>query len=96
MQEAFDSYARYWIESFRLPYLTASAVDRGMRVDGFGNVTDGLAKGKGVILALPHLGGWEWAGRWLVDRGHGSPSSSSGSIRPSCSTGSSTCAPGSA
>ena len=24
-----------------------------------------------MILALPHLGGWEWAGRWLVDRGHG-------------------------
>ncbi|MDQ3542511.1 MAG: phosphatidylinositol mannoside acyltransferase, partial [Actinomycetota bacterium] len=23
-----------------------------------------------VILALPHLGGWEWAGRWLTDRGH--------------------------
>jgi KDO2-lipid IV(A) lauroyltransferase len=20
---------------------------------------------------LPHLGGWEWAGRWLADRGHG-------------------------
>jgi KDO2-lipid IV(A) lauroyltransferase len=30
-----------------------------------------LSAGKGVILALPHLGGWEWAGRWLVDRGHG-------------------------
>ena len=24
-----------------------------------------------MILALPHLGGWEWAGRWLADRGHG-------------------------
>ena len=24
-----------------------------------------------MILALPHLGGWEWAGRWLVDLGHG-------------------------
>ncbi|HZI45116.1 MAG TPA: hypothetical protein VFD53_07845, partial [Ilumatobacter sp.] len=35
VQEAFDSYARYWLESFRLPYLTASAVDRGMRTDGY-------------------------------------------------------------
>ena len=25
-------------------------------------VETGLAAGKGVILALPHLGGWEWAG----------------------------------
>jgi KDO2-lipid IV(A) lauroyltransferase len=71
VQESFDSYARYWLESFRLPYLTASAVDRGMRTDGFEHITDGLAKGKGVILALPHLGGWEWAGRWLADQGHG-------------------------
>ena len=27
--------------------------------------------GKGVILALPHLGGWEWAGRWLATRAPG-------------------------
>jgi KDO2-lipid IV(A) lauroyltransferase len=42
-----------------------------MRVDGYQHVVDGLAAGNGVILALPHLGGWEWAGRWLVDQGHG-------------------------
>ena len=30
---------------------------------------DGLDKGNGVILALPHLGGWEWAGRWVTDQG---------------------------
>ena len=71
VQEAFDSYARYWLESFRLPYLSAETVDRHMRADGFQNIVDGLAEGNGVILALPHLGGWEWAGRWLVDLGHG-------------------------
>ena len=27
---------------------------------------EGLRKGKGVILALPHLGGWEWAGFWIA------------------------------
>ena len=72
VQEAFDSYARYWLESFRLPYLSARAVDRGMRDRRLRrHITDGLAKGNGVILALPHLGGWEWAGRWLADLGHG-------------------------
>jgi KDO2-lipid IV(A) lauroyltransferase len=71
VQESFDSYARYWLESFRLPYLTASAVDRGMRTEGYEHIPEGLAKGNGVILALPHLGGWEWAGRWLADLGHG-------------------------
>ena len=28
-----------------------------------------MADGTGVILALPHLGGWEWAGRWIADCG---------------------------
>ncbi len=71
VQEAFDSYTRYWLESFRLPHLSRRAVERGMRVDGYQHVVDGLERGDGVILALPHLGGWEWAGRWMVDRGHG-------------------------
>jgi phosphatidylinositol dimannoside acyltransferase len=71
VQEAFDYYARYWIESFKLPHMSGAEVDRHMRNDGYQHVLDGLAAGKGVILALPHLGGWEWAGRWLVHQGHG-------------------------
>lgn len=69
-QEAFDSYARYWLESFRLPNLSVRAVERGWDVDGYEHIVEGLGHGKGVILVLPHLGGWEWAGRWIVDQGH--------------------------
>lgn len=69
-QTAFDSYAQYYMESFRLPNLSKRTVDRGFSTEGFRNITDGLAKGNGVILALPHLGGWEWAGRWMTDQGH--------------------------
>jgi KDO2-lipid IV(A) lauroyltransferase len=71
VQLAFDSYSRYWLESFRLPHLPRRTVDRGMTVEGFEHVEAALAGGNGLILALPHLGGWEWAGRWLADRGHG-------------------------
>ena len=28
-----------------------------------------MAAGRGCILALPHLGGWEWAGVWLIQLG---------------------------
>jgi len=70
VQEAFDSYARYWLESFRLPTTPAEVVAAGWADEGFEHITDGLAHGRGVILALPHLGGWEWAGRWLGDQGH--------------------------
>ncbi len=69
VQEAFDSYARYWIESFRLPNLHEQVVEAGIKVSGYEYVTQGLDKGNGVILALPHLGGWEWAGRWLTLQG---------------------------
>ncbi len=66
--DAFDSYARYWVESFRLPSLPASEVKRHMATEGYANVLGGLKNGTGVILALPHLGGWEWAGRWVADQ----------------------------
>ncbi len=70
VQEAFDSYVRYWIESFRLPTLSKRVVANGFRTQGYEQIPQALARGTGVVLALPHLGGWEWAGRWLADRGH--------------------------
>ena len=71
VQDAFDSYTRYWIESLRLPSLSARTVAAGFDLVGFSHVTDGArARAPGSILALPHLGGWEWAGRWLADQGH--------------------------
>lgn len=71
VQGAFDSYARYWVESFRLPALSTATVERGFTTDGYReHILGALARGTGAILALPHLGGWEWAGRWLTAQGH--------------------------
>jgi KDO2-lipid IV(A) lauroyltransferase len=69
-QGAFDSYARYYVESFKLPTMSKRSVERGFTKEGYQHIVDGLAAGNGVILALPHLGGWEWAGRWMTDQGH--------------------------
>jgi len=63
----FESYARYWAESLRLPGTSPEVLDAGMSCPGWSHVETGLAAGKGVILALPHLGGWEWAGFWLAE-----------------------------
>ena len=63
---AFSSYARYWLESFRLPALSESTLDRGIDVPAYHHVEEALERGNGVILALPHLGGWEWAGFWMA------------------------------
>lgn len=67
----FESYGRYWLDSFRLPNLSVAEVEAGFMRHGYDpHIVDGLAAGNGVILALPHLGGWEWAGRWIADQGH--------------------------
>jgi KDO2-lipid IV(A) lauroyltransferase len=63
--EGFGSYGRYWAETFRLPGLSAAAIDRGFDVDGFEHLRRARAAGHGPIMALPHLGGWEWAAAWL-------------------------------
>ena len=71
IDRVFQSYARYWLDSFRLPGLSVDRVAAGFRADGYDpHITAALAAGTGVILALPHLGGWEWAGRWIADQGH--------------------------
>lgn len=71
VRDGYASYVRYWVESFRLPGTSAEDLDRGIDVPDYHRVENGLAAGRGVILALPHLGGWEWAGFWMAaHRGH--------------------------
>ena len=69
-QQAFVSYTRYYLETFRLPSLSRKQIADGHHVEGFNYIEDSAAKGKGTILALPHMGGWEWSGRWLIDQGY--------------------------
>ncbi|MFF9361199.1 phosphatidylinositol mannoside acyltransferase [Streptomyces griseoluteus] len=60
------SYLRYWMESFRLPAWSAERVRTGFDPKDAHHLTDGLAEGKGVILALPHLANWDLAGAWVT------------------------------
>ncbi|MET0422195.1 MAG: phosphatidylinositol mannoside acyltransferase [Acidimicrobiia bacterium] len=62
----FESYGRYFYELFRLP--GASADFLGDHVDevGFHHIRNALDAGNGVVLALPHLGNWDFAGAWLA------------------------------
>ena len=62
----FESYARYWVESFRLPDMSTEQVDAGFVVQDFHHISDAIAAGTGVIVTMPHLGGWDWAGFWLT------------------------------
>ncbi|NGO13252.1 phosphatidylinositol mannoside acyltransferase [Streptomyces sp. HC44] len=62
------SYLRYWMESFRLPAWNRERIRTGFVPKDVHYLTDGLASGKGVILALPHLGNWDLAGAWVTTK----------------------------
>ena len=49
-----------------LPSVPVSEVDRGFVFEGFGEIAAAVERGQGPILALPHLGTWEWAAWWLA------------------------------
>ncbi|MGW1106969.1 phosphatidylinositol mannoside acyltransferase [Streptomyces sp. NPDC002540] len=60
------SYMRYWMESFRLPTWSPERIKASIHVTDAHRLTDGLEAGRGVILALPHLGNWDLAGAWVT------------------------------
>ncbi|MFD7861034.1 phosphatidylinositol mannoside acyltransferase [Streptomyces sp. NPDC057682] len=60
------SYMRYWMESFRLPAWSPARIKASIDVTDAHRLTDGLDSGRGVILALPHLGNWDLAGAWVT------------------------------
>ena len=68
VQETFETYARYYIDSARLPALSPAEVDAGFTFVDYDNIADAQRTGPGAILALPHVGSWEWAGVWLAQR----------------------------
>jgi len=72
VDEVFEWYGRWWLEVLRMPYdiQQPGVVSDNFDILGYANILDGLARGNGVILALPHLGGWEWAAAWMAEQGH--------------------------
>ncbi|MFF8944075.1 phosphatidylinositol mannoside acyltransferase [Streptomyces sp. NPDC014864] len=62
------SYLRYWMEAFRLPAWSARRIADGFDAEDLHHLTDGLASGRGVVLALPHLANWDLAGAWVTTK----------------------------
>ncbi|MDT7717773.1 MAG: phosphatidylinositol dimannoside acyltransferase [Pseudonocardiales bacterium] len=72
VRDGLRSYARYWQEVFTLPWTDhAALVDRlDSAMEGVEHLNVALARGRGVVVALPHSGNWDMAGLWFVGR-HG-------------------------
>jgi phosphatidylinositol dimannoside acyltransferase len=68
------SYARYYLETFRLQVIPRQRILDGMHVN-YPNVDltlEYMKNGRGVIYALPHMGDFEQAGLWVNLYGAGS------------------------
>jgi KDO2-lipid IV(A) lauroyltransferase len=61
---AVRSYLRYWCESFRLPSWPIEDVVRRTRTVDEHHLRDAMAQGRGVVVPLPHMANWDWAGAW--------------------------------
>jgi lauroyl/myristoyl acyltransferase len=82
-RQVLRSYARYWLEVFRLPVIPVDRLLGGMRVTGHIRTAFGyLAAGRGVILALPHMGNYDLAGAWLIATGAGSVTAVAERLQP--------------
>ncbi|MFI5524375.1 phosphatidylinositol mannoside acyltransferase [Streptomyces platensis] len=62
------SYMRYWMESFRLPAWSKDRIRTGFTPEDVHHLEEGLKSGRGVILALPHMGNYDLAGAWVTTK----------------------------
>jgi lauroyl/myristoyl acyltransferase len=73
-RQVMRSYARYYLEAFRLQIIPDERIRSGMHVnqENVDLTLEHMKNGRGVIYALPHMGDFEQAGRWVILVGAGS------------------------
>ena len=72
VNRGFESYGQYWAEGAKLPGIKPEKVFARFRIaEGLEHLYDAKTKGLGTIIALPHIGSWEWGGSYLNSLGLG-------------------------
>ena len=67
--DAMRSYMRYWCDTFRLPDWSKERIIKTTSVTNEHLLTDAIAAGTGVIVAVPHAGNWDHAGAYFCAKG---------------------------
>jgi KDO2-lipid IV(A) lauroyltransferase len=62
------SYMRYFREAFTLQGAAPDELEARVRIEGYENIADDVAAGRGVALAVAHLGNWDLAGAYCSPR----------------------------
>lgn len=68
VEQVFQSYARYWVDMMRTNGASTSEVNAGIRAVDAAIVDRALEAGNGVIMAMPHIGAWDYGGTWVAHR----------------------------
>lgn len=68
VEAAYVSYARYWIDAFRLHVMDVDTVTREAKGVGLHHVDAIRDRGVGGILATAHLGSWDVGALWSSHR----------------------------
>jgi KDO2-lipid IV(A) lauroyltransferase len=63
------SYARYYMDSFRLPSRSKEQIGSDFELVGEEEFAAAMKRGKGLVVALPHGGNYDVAGAWVAARG---------------------------
>src|SRR5699024_3253655 len=63
------SYMRYFYEMFRLPAMGEEHILSHTRATGVEVLERHVRSGRGVVVALPHMGNWDHAGAWITLQG---------------------------
>jgi KDO2-lipid IV(A) lauroyltransferase len=68
VEEAFMSYGRYWMETFRMQDVPNEELTRRFDGENLSSLDEIHKRGRGGVLATPHLGNWDAGGRWVAER----------------------------
>ncbi len=69
-RHAFGNYAKMVADFILMPSMTIPDIRRMIEPEGAENLDQALAAGRGAILVLPHLGGWDLAAAAAVVHGY--------------------------
>jgi KDO2-lipid IV(A) lauroyltransferase len=72
VERGFASYGQYWAEGAKLPALAQDVIDDRFAIaEGVEYLEAARAAKNGLVVALPHVGSWEWGGSFLNSFGLG-------------------------
>lgn len=69
-RRAFQNYGRMLTDFLLMGSLSPEELRQRMSIDGLDHVDAALARGRGAIMAVPHMGSWDMAGSYAGALGY--------------------------